>query len=206
MLHSTPLGELVGVEVGGPDPAQEGLLTRDHPFGGCRQLGGDLDGNQEDSVLVGVEQVRVVPGLMRASPLDFVNYPISHSLLMAVVWGALIGGMYWMLRRDRRGGVVLGLLVVSHWLLDLPVHRPDLPLWPGSSVKVGLGAWNSIPLITCVRTRRRTRKTRSRSYHGNRAWNAFCRSTSRRPSSTTSSPTSVRGLARRTFGHSGCAV
>jgi hypothetical protein len=97
-------------------------------------------------LLLGVEQVRVVPGLMRANPLDFVSYPISHSLLMAVVWGALIGGTYAMVRRDRRGGAILGLLVVSHWLLDLPMHRPDLPLWPGSSVKVGLGAWNSIPL------------------------------------------------------------
>jgi hypothetical protein len=65
---------------------------------------------------------------------------------MAVVWGALIGGTYRMVRRDRRGGVVVGLLVVSHWLLDLPMHRPDLPLWPGLPVKVGLGAWNSLPL------------------------------------------------------------
>jgi hypothetical protein len=97
-------------------------------------------------LLLGVEQVRVVPGLMRVNPLDFVSYPISHSLLMAVVWGALIGGTYRMVRRDRRGGVVVGLLVVSHWLLDLPMHRPDLPLWPGSPVKVGLGAWNSLPL------------------------------------------------------------
>ena len=97
-------------------------------------------------LLLGVEQVRVVPGLMRANPLDFVSYPLSHSLLMAVVWGALIGGAYALRRRDRRCGVILALLVVSHWLLDVPMHRPDLPLWPGSSVKVGLGAWNSIPL------------------------------------------------------------
>jgi hypothetical protein len=97
-------------------------------------------------LLLGVEQVRVVPGLMRANPLDFVSYPISHSLLTAVVWSVLIGGTYARLRRDRRGGMVLGLVVLSHWLLDVPMHRPDLPLWPGSAVKVGLGAWNSIPL------------------------------------------------------------
>ena len=101
-------------------------------------------------LLVGVEQVRVVPGLMRASPLDFVSYPISHSLLMAVVWGALIGGMYRLFRRDRRGGVVLGLLVVSHWLLDLPMHRPDLPLWPGASPLLGGGLWNSVILTAII--------------------------------------------------------
>jgi hypothetical protein len=97
-------------------------------------------------LLVGVEQVRIVPGLMAANPLDFVYYPYSHSLLMAIVWGILIGGAYFLMRRYGRGGWIMGLLVVSHWVLDLPMHRPDLPLWPGaSSPKVGWGLWNSIP-------------------------------------------------------------
>jgi hypothetical protein len=97
-------------------------------------------------LLAGVEQVRVVPGLMAANSLDFVSYPISHSLLMAVVWGLLIGGAYYAVRRDRGAALVVGALVVSHWILDLPMHRPDLPLAPGSPVKVGLGAWRSVPL------------------------------------------------------------
>jgi hypothetical protein len=87
-------------------------------------------------LLLGVEHVRVVPGLMAASDLDFVSYPISHSLLMAVVWSIIFG---W------RGGWILGALVGSHWVLDLLVHRPDLPLYPGGP-RVGLGAWNSVPL------------------------------------------------------------
>src|SRR5262245_61699529 len=97
-------------------------------------------------VLAGVEHVRPAPGLMPASQLDFVSYPISHSLLMAAVWGVLIGALYFAIRRYRRGAIVLGLTVVSHWALDLPMHRADLPLWPGSSIVVGLGAWRSIPL------------------------------------------------------------
>lgn len=98
-------------------------------------------------LLLGVEQVRVVPGLMATSPLDFVYYPYSHSLLMALMWGAVIAGVYFMLRRYGRGGWVLALLVVSHWLLDVPMHRPDLPLWPGSSSpKIGWGWWNSVVL------------------------------------------------------------
>lgn len=96
-------------------------------------------------LLLGVEQVRIVPGLMAASPLDFTYYPISHSLLMAIVWGILIGGAYYLLRRYGRGAWLMGALVVSHWFLDVPVHRPDLPLWPGAnSPKVGLGLWNSV--------------------------------------------------------------
>jgi hypothetical protein len=97
-------------------------------------------------LLLGVEQVRIVPGLMAANPLDFVYYPYSHSLLMAVVWGILVGGVYFLLRRYGRGALIMGALVVSHWFLDLPMHRADLPLWPGaSSPKVGWGLWNSIP-------------------------------------------------------------
>ena len=97
-------------------------------------------------VLLGVEHVRVVPGLMPANPLDFVYYPYSHSLAAALVWGLLLSAIYFVMRRDRRSAIVVGLLVVSHWILDLPMHRPDLPPWPGSATRVGLGAWRSIPL------------------------------------------------------------
>jgi hypothetical protein len=96
-------------------------------------------------LLLGIEQVRIVPGLMAASPLDFVYYPVSHSLLMAVVWGALVGEVYYLLRRYGRGAWVMAILVISHWFLDLVVHRPDLPLWPGPNTpKLGWGVWNSV--------------------------------------------------------------
>ena len=97
-------------------------------------------------LLLGIERVRIVPGLMDASPLDFVHYPISHSLLMAALWGVAIGGIYFAVRRYGRGALVVGALVVSHWFLDAPMHRPDLPLWPGSEMLVGGGLWRSVPL------------------------------------------------------------
>ena len=97
-------------------------------------------------LVAGVEHVRVVPGLMAANSLDFAWYPWSHSLLAIGGWALLLSVGYQLVRRDARSGVVIGALVLSHWLLDLPMHRPDLPLWPGSSPRVGLGAWNSIPL------------------------------------------------------------
>jgi membrane-bound metal-dependent hydrolase YbcI (DUF457 family) len=97
-------------------------------------------------LLLGVERVRIVPGLMAANPLDFTHYPFTHSLAADLLWGALFGLGYWAIRRYRRGAWVVGAAVVSHWFLDVIVHRPDLPLWPGSAVRVGLGAWRSIPL------------------------------------------------------------
>jgi membrane-bound metal-dependent hydrolase YbcI (DUF457 family) len=101
-------------------------------------------------VLMGLETVRVAPGLMAANPLDFVHYPITHSLVGAVGWSVLLGVSYLAMTRYRRGAVVVGLLVLSHWFLDLPMHRADLPLWPGSDVRVGLGAWRSIPLTIAI--------------------------------------------------------
>jgi membrane-bound metal-dependent hydrolase YbcI (DUF457 family) len=95
-------------------------------------------------LMAGWERVHIVPGLMKASPFDFAHYPISHSLLMALVWGGLLGGGYHVFRRYPRGAAAITAAVVSHWILDLPMHRPDLPLWPGSSTKLGLGLWNSI--------------------------------------------------------------
>lgn len=97
-------------------------------------------------LLVGVEHARIVPGLMPANPIDFVSYPISHSLLTTIAWGLLIGAVYYAIRRYRRGAIVIALTVVSHWVLDVPMHRADLPLWPGSNIVVGWGAWRSIPL------------------------------------------------------------
>ena len=95
-------------------------------------------------LLLGLEKVRIVPGLMAMSDLDFVSIPISHSFVTTLGWATLIGGATWVLRGDRRAALVLGALVASHWLLDAPMHRPDLPLWPGSSRLVGGGLWDSV--------------------------------------------------------------
>jgi hypothetical protein len=97
-------------------------------------------------LLLGWEQVRIVPGLMPASSLEFVHYPITHSLLAVLGWALLVGGSYFLLTRRTTGSWILGALVVSHWLLDLPVHQPDLPLWPGSHIRLGGGLWESLPL------------------------------------------------------------
>ncbi len=95
-------------------------------------------------VLLGVERVRIDPGNTAFTPLDFVHYPWSHSMDMALFWGALFGGVYFVVRRDGATAAWLGVLVFSHWVLDWIVHRPDLPLWPNGP-KVGLGLWNSVP-------------------------------------------------------------
>jgi hypothetical protein len=94
-------------------------------------------------LLLGIERVEIDPGNTVVTPLDFVSYPLSHSLLGAAGWAFLFAGLYWLLRRKGVGTFVVLLLVLSHWFLDAIVHRPDLPLYPGSSRMIGFGLWNS---------------------------------------------------------------
>jgi len=95
-------------------------------------------------LLLGLESVAIEEGNTVVTPLDFTSYPISHSLLMVLAWGLLFSIIYNQLQKYTKGALVLGLLVISHWFLDLIVHRPDLPLFPGDSPMVGLGLWNSL--------------------------------------------------------------
>ncbi len=95
-------------------------------------------------VLAGIESFEIVPGVTKANPLDFTSYPWSHSLAMAIVWGVLFAAAYGLLRKRPRDAAILGALVVSHWVLDWVVHRPDLPLFPGDHDLHGMGLWNSL--------------------------------------------------------------
>jgi membrane-bound metal-dependent hydrolase YbcI (DUF457 family) len=97
-------------------------------------------------VLLGYERVDIQPGATRFTPLNFVSYPYSHSLLALCVWGVAFGAIYAALRRARVSAcATIALLVVSHWLLDYVTHRPDMPITIGGADRVGLGLWNSIP-------------------------------------------------------------
>lgn len=95
-------------------------------------------------LVLGIERVNIVPGATKVTPLEFAYYPISHSLLAVLFWALLVAGIYHLLHRYPRGTLILGLAVVSHWVLDAVVHRPDLPLYPGSSYLVGFGLWSSL--------------------------------------------------------------
>lgn len=94
-------------------------------------------------VLLGIEKVRIVPGITAASPLDLYYMPYTHSLVGALGWSLLaffVCQTIPQLRGARTGWLVAGA-VFSHWILDLIVHRPDLALYD-SVFKMGLGLWN----------------------------------------------------------------
>jgi hypothetical protein len=105
-------------------------------------------------LLAGWEQVRVSPGITRVTPLEFVSYPYTHSLLAMMMWSAGLAGGYVLLRRASavaaQTGGVLAALVVSHWFLDWLVHIPDLPVTWLTGSRYGLGLWNSAAATTIL--------------------------------------------------------
>jgi len=96
-------------------------------------------------LIFGIEQVKIDPGNTAFTPFDFVLYPYSHSLIAVLIWALIFGSIYFLIKKDLKTSVWLGVLVLSHWILDFITHRPDLPLLIGSnSPMVGLGIWNSV--------------------------------------------------------------
>ena len=98
-------------------------------------------------VLLGIEKVRIVPGVTASNALDLYYMPFTHSLPGALAWSLAAAVLYRVIRRNGTSlpAVVVGAAVFSHWVLDLLVHRPDLSLYDDTA-KVGLGLWN-VPAV-----------------------------------------------------------
>lgn len=96
-------------------------------------------------LLAGVEHMRFSPGISVMNPMDLYHMPYTHSLLGAAGFAAAFAALVWLASRDRAAALIAGLVVLSHWLLDLLVHVPDLTL-VGTPPKLGLGLWNH-PMI-----------------------------------------------------------
>jgi hypothetical protein len=88
------------------------------------------------------------PGMQARVGNDRFVAPISHSLLMVLVWGVIFAAAYFLWRRYRRGAVILFFLVLSHWFFDAIAHK--LPLTPSTEAFYGLELWNSLPATLFV--------------------------------------------------------
>lgn len=95
-------------------------------------------------VLAGIERMNIVEGFTQSTHFELEYMPYTHGLLASLLWAAAAYAVFrWLFIRKQSVAVVVALAVFSHWLLDLPVHTPDLPLWSDSSPKLGLGLWNN---------------------------------------------------------------
>jgi hypothetical protein len=101
-------------------------------------------------VMLGIERFEIRPGITAVTPLDFIHYPYSHSLLGMAGWAVLLGVLHVAFRRNRRAAGILVAVVLSHWLLDVASHRPDVPLTIGGPMRLGLGLWSSLAATLAV--------------------------------------------------------
>lgn len=92
-------------------------------------------------LLAGVEHMRFSPGISAMNPMDLYHMPFTHSLLGATGFAVMFAALIWLASKDRVAALIAGAVVLSHWLLDLLVHVPDLTL-AGSPPKLGFGLWN----------------------------------------------------------------
>jgi hypothetical protein len=103
-------------------------------------------------LLLGVEKMRIVPGFTASNAYDLYSMPYSHGLAAALAWSALAGLVARALLGRGGGAAALafGLCVFSHWLLDLPMHTPDMPLLGDGSPHLGFGLWHHRGLSIAV--------------------------------------------------------
>jgi hypothetical protein len=96
-------------------------------------------------VFAGIERMRIVPGFTQYNPYDLVFMPYTHGLVGALGWSLAGGAAWYLARRSKREALVIGGAVFSHFILDVPVHTPDMPLLGDDSLKLGFGLWNHWP-------------------------------------------------------------
>lgn len=125
-------------------------------------------------LLFGLETVKIEPGNTAFTPLNFISYPYSHSFFGVLIWSILFGAVYFAFRKNIKGALLLAGLVMSHWILDLVTHRPDLQLIPWNDLKVGFGLWNSIiftvmieGMIFCIGSYLYIKATKEKNKKGN---------------------------------------
>jgi hypothetical protein len=97
-------------------------------------------------VLGGIEHLEIVHKYTSYNPYRLYDMPITHSVVGSLGWAVAVGIGAALLRLPRRESLWLGLAVLSHFILDLPLHTPDLSIAGNDTAKLGLGLWNNVPV------------------------------------------------------------
>jgi hypothetical protein len=101
-------------------------------------------------VLGGLEHMEIVHKYTAYNPYRLYDMPITHSLVGSLGWAVVVSIVAALVRLPRRESLWLGLAVFSHFILDLPVHTPDLSIAGNDTAKLGLGLWNNVPLVLAL--------------------------------------------------------
>ena len=105
-------------------------------------------------ILGGIESASIPAGFALTHQPEFI-FPYSHGLVASLCWSVLAGvvAFAWYPASGRaraRLAVLVAAAVFSHWLLDVLVHGPEMPLLGVTSTKLGLGLWRNMPAALAV--------------------------------------------------------
>jgi len=95
-------------------------------------------------VLLGIERINIIENFTQSTHFELEYMPYTHGLVGSLFWAAAAYALFkWIVVKKHEIALVVALAVFSHWILDVIVHTPDLPLWNDASLKVGFGLWNN---------------------------------------------------------------
>jgi hypothetical protein len=101
-------------------------------------------------VLLGIEKMRLVPGFTETNNYDLYYMPFTHSLVGAFAWAVVSAFVIFFALKLRREAIAFGVVVFSHFVLDVPVHTPDLPILGEDGAKLGFGLWRHWQAATAL--------------------------------------------------------
>ncbi|XDD51116.1 hypothetical protein AB3N59_04885 [Leptospira sp. WS92.C1] len=107
-------------------------------------------------IMLGIEHMRLIPGFTASNPFDLYYMPYTHSLVAGILWSVFAFLIFYFLNPSKNKSVrwkialAISISVISHFILDLPVHTPDLPVFFDSGIKLGFGMWNHLWLTVLI--------------------------------------------------------
>jgi hypothetical protein len=101
-------------------------------------------------VLFGFEEIIIPPNYADLHYLHF-NFPYSHSFIAILIWTAIIFALakrYWptINHEKTKAPIIFSAAVFFHFLTDLIVHIPDIPILNNDSTMLGFGLWNHMTI------------------------------------------------------------
>jgi len=103
-------------------------------------------------LLFGIEKFSIVANITQVNHFNLNFMPYTHSLVATIGW-AIFGGIFlsyfWKSKTEKNMNLkiketfpLIALVIISHFLLDIPMHNPDLPIFDNNSTKIGFGLWS----------------------------------------------------------------
>jgi hypothetical protein len=99
------------------------------------------------TLLTGVERISIIAGANPLTSAEYIFFPYSRGLVATLLWAGLVALIFLIAPfksslPKSRTALVMATAVLSHFILDVIVHNPEIDLLGNGVYKIGLGLWN----------------------------------------------------------------